>query len=66
MTAKRRPTGKTIDVDRIISIGRDRKPGRSTVRVRDAEGCSPFRVPIARLAAAHAALEDEAQRRTKP
>ena len=32
----------------------------------DYVSCSPFRVPIARLAAAHAALEDEAQLRTKP
>ena len=38
MTAKPRPTGKTIDVDRIISVGRDRETGRPTVRVRDAEG----------------------------
>ena len=37
-TNTRRPTGKTIDVDRIISVGRDRKTGRSTVRVRDAGG----------------------------
>ena len=45
MPAKPRPTGKTIDVDRIISVGRDRKTGRSTVRVRDAQG----RVYVLRL-----------------
>ena len=38
MTAQRRPTGNTIDVDRIISVGRDRKTGRAIVRIRDAEG----------------------------
>ena len=31
----RRSSGKTIHVDRIISVGRDRETGRSTVRVRD-------------------------------
>ena len=38
MAATRRPTGRTIDVDRIISVGRDRKSGRSIVRLRDADG----------------------------
>ena len=38
MTAQPRPTGRTIDVDRIISVGRDRKSGRAIVRVRDADG----------------------------
>lgn len=28
--------------------------------------CSPFRVPVARLAAAQAALEEEAQAKAKP
>ncbi len=38
MAAQRRPTGRTIDVDRIISVGRDRKTGRAIVRLRDADG----------------------------
>ncbi len=38
MTAKRHPAGRTVDVDRIISVGRDRKSGRSVVRLRDADG----------------------------
>ncbi len=38
MTAKRRPTGKTIYVDRIISVGRDRETGGGVIRVKDADG----------------------------
>ena len=38
MTAKRRPTGKTIDVDRIISVGRDRETGGAVIRLKDADG----------------------------
>ena len=36
--AKRRPTGKTIDVDRIIPVGRDRQTGGAAIRLRDEDG----------------------------
>ena len=38
MTAKRRPTGRTIQVDRIISVGRDRETGGAVIRLKDADG----------------------------
>ena len=38
MTAKRRPTGRTIHVDRIISVGRDRETGGAVIRLKDADG----------------------------
>ena len=38
MTTKRRPTGKTIDVDHIISVGRDRETGGAVIRLKDADG----------------------------
>ena len=38
MPAKRRATGKTIDVDRIISVGRDRETGGAAIRLKDADG----------------------------
>ena len=47
----KRPTGKTIDVDRIISVGRDRKTGRATVRVRDAGGARLRATPLQAAAA---------------
>ncbi len=38
MTAKSRPTGKTIHVDRIISVGRDRETCGAVIRLKDADG----------------------------
>ncbi len=38
MTAQRRPTGRTIDVDRIISVGRDRETGGAVIRLKDEDG----------------------------
>ncbi len=38
MPTKRRLTGKTIDVDRIISVGRDRKTGGAVIRLKDEAG----------------------------
>ena len=38
MTAKRRPTGRTIHVDRIISVGRDRETGGAVIRLKDEDG----------------------------
>ena len=32
MPTKRRPTGKTTDEDRIISVGRDRETGGAVIR----------------------------------
>ena len=37
-TNTRRPTGKTIHVDRIISVGRDRETGGAVTRLRDERG----------------------------
>ncbi len=37
-TKRRRPTGKTIDVDRIISVGRDRETGGAVIRLKDEDG----------------------------
>ena len=38
MPTMRRPTGKTIEVDRIISVGRDRETGGGVIRLKDADG----------------------------
>jgi hypothetical protein len=38
--AKRRPTGKTIDVDRITSVGGDHETGGAVIRLKDADGCT--------------------------
>ncbi len=38
MSAKRRPASRTIQVDRIISVGRDRETGGAVIRPKDADG----------------------------
>ena len=38
MPTKRRRTGKTIQVDRIISVGRSRETGGAVSRPKDEEG----------------------------
>ncbi len=38
MTANHRPTGRTIQVDRIISVGRDRETGGAVIRLKDEDG----------------------------
>ena len=38
MPTNRRPTGKTIDVDRAISVGRDCETGAAVIRLKDADG----------------------------
>ena len=39
MTAQRRPTGRTIEVERVVSVGRDREvEGGAVVRLRDEPG----------------------------
>ncbi len=37
-TDKRRPTGKTIQVDRIISVGRDRETGGGVIQLKNEDG----------------------------
>ncbi len=34
----KRPSGKTIHVDRIISVGRGRETGGAVIRLKDADG----------------------------
>ena len=38
MAAKPRPPGETIDVARVVSVGRDRKTGEAVIRLRDESG----------------------------
>ena len=35
---QRRPTDRTIEVDRIISVGQDRRSGEALVRLKDRDG----------------------------
>ncbi len=40
--AARRPTGRTIEVERVVSVGRDRElEGGAIVRLRDEKGAMP-------------------------
>ncbi len=34
----RRPTGRTYEIDRIISVGRDRETGGAVIRLKDEDG----------------------------
>ena len=38
MAEQRRPTGQTIQVDRIISVARDRETGGAVIRLKDSDG----------------------------
>ena len=38
MPTKRRPTGKTYSIDRIISVGRDRETNGAVIRLKDSDG----------------------------
>ena len=38
MAEQRRPTGQTIQVDRIISVARDRETGGAVIRLKDEDG----------------------------
>ena len=38
MAAEQRRTGRTYEVDRIVSVGRDRETGGAVIRLKDDEG----------------------------